>query len=69
MCIYINPECLRYHVCTTPASVADLAMADVKQTEVTVKWSPPKSLSDDRVAVKGLCLWLLAVKRVFKGIA
>ena len=32
----------RYHVCTTPAAVTDLAMADVKQTEVTVKWSPPK---------------------------
>eukprot|EP00439_Symbiodinium_sp_Y106_P043368 s2231_g5.t1 len=34
---------LKYHVCTTPAAVTDLAMADVKQTEVTVKWSPPKN--------------------------
>ncbi|CAE7302399.1 TTN [Symbiodinium natans] len=34
---------LKYHVCTTPAGVTDLAMADVKQTEVTVKWSPPKN--------------------------
>ncbi|CAE7458247.1 TTN [Symbiodinium sp. CCMP2456] len=34
---------LKYHVCTTPAAVTDMAMADVKQTEVTVKWSPPKN--------------------------
>ncbi|CAJ1375868.1 unnamed protein product [Effrenium voratum] len=34
---------LRYHACTTPAPVEDIAMADVKQTEVTVQWSPPRN--------------------------
>lgn len=34
---------LRYHVCTTPAAVEDIQSADVKQSEVTVRWVPPKN--------------------------
>eukprot|EP00435_Cladocopium_sp_Y103_P019459 s2081_g4.t1 len=34
---------LRYHVCTTPAAVEDIHSADVKQSEVTVRWAPPKN--------------------------
>jgi len=32
---------LRYSVCTTPSSVLQPYLAEVKQTEVTIKWSPP----------------------------
>lgn len=34
---------LRYHACTTPAAIEEPHVADVQQTEVTVRWAPPKN--------------------------
>jgi hypothetical protein len=34
---------LKYHVCTTPGCVLQPVMTDVRQTEVTIRWSPPEN--------------------------